>query len=104
MSEPAFLQNVRDRGQQLMAGLRELQRHDDGITQVRGLGLMVGTQFNDPARVAAMQSHCLHEGRMIVMNAGTYSNTLRWMPPLIVNEHEIELGLTAFTAALKATS
>ena len=104
MSEPTFMPNVRERGEQLMAGLRELQLHDGGITQVRGLGLMVGTQFDDPARVAAIQSHCLEEGRMIVMNAGTYSNTLRWMPPLIVNEHEIELGLAAFTAALKATS
>ena len=104
MTDPAFLQNVRDRGEQLMAGLRELQGHDDGITQVRGLGLMVGTQFKDPARVTAIQAHCLEEGRMIVMNAGTYGNTLRWMPPLIVNEHEIQIGLDAFAAALKATA
>jgi 4-aminobutyrate aminotransferase len=104
MSEPSFLQNVRDRGEQLMAGLRELQAHDDGITHVRGLGLMIGTQFSDAARVSAIQQHCLEEGRMIVMNAGTYGNVLRWMPPLTVNEHEIELGLAAFTAALKATS
>lgn len=104
MSEPAFLQNVRERGEQLMSGIRELQRHDDGITDVRGLGLMVGTEFGDAARVAAIQKHCLEEGRMIVMNAGTYSNTLRWMPPLVVNEHEIEIGLGAFGAALKATA
>ena len=104
MSDPAFLQNVRDRGEQLMAGLRELQLHDAGVTDVRGLGLMVGTEFSDPARVAAIQKHCREEGRMIVMNAGTYSNTLRWMPPLVVNEHEIEIGLAAFAAALKATS
>ncbi|MCU1391622.1 MAG: gabT [Ilumatobacteraceae bacterium] len=104
MSDPAFLQNVRDRGQQLMDGLRELQHHDAGITQVRGLGLMVGTELNDGARVAAIQKHCLEEGRMILMNAGTYGTTLRWMPPLVVNEHEIEIGLAAFGAALKATA
>ncbi len=104
MSDPAFLQNVRDRGVQLVEGIRELQRHDDGIIDVRGLGLMVGTEFSDPGRVAAIQKHCLEEGRMIVMNAGTYSNTLRWMPPLVVNEDEIEIGLAAFAAALKATA
>ena len=98
------MQNVRDRGQQLMDGLRELQRHDDGIVQVRGLGLMVGTEFSDAARVAAIQKHCLEEGRMILMNAGTYATTLRWMAPLVVNEHEIEIGLAAFAAALKATA
>jgi 4-aminobutyrate aminotransferase len=104
MSDPAFLQNVRDRGRQLRDGLDELQRHDPGILQVRGLGLMIGTEFTDAARVAAIQSHCLEEGRVILMNAGTYSTTLRWMPPLIVDEHEIEIALAAFAAALKATA
>ncbi len=104
MSDPAFLQNVRDRGEQLMAGLRDLQRHDEGITQVRGLGLMVASQFNDPARVAAVQRHCLEEGRVILLNAGTYGNVVRWMPPLVITEGEVEIGLAAFAAALKATS
>ncbi len=104
MSAPGFLANVRTRGDQLTAGLRELQRDDNAITDVRGLGLMVGTEFSDPVRVASIQKHCLEEGRMILMNAGTYSNTLRWMPPLVVSEHEIEIGLAAFAGALKATS
>ena len=37
-------------------------------------------------------------------NAGTYGRTLRWMPPLVVNEREIDLALAAFGAALKATA
>ena len=104
MSDPAFMPNVVERGEQLMSGLRELQNHDAGITDVRGLGLMVGTEFSDPTRVAAIQKHCLDEGRMILMNAGTYGNTLRWMPPLVVSAHEIEIGLGTFGAALKATA
>ncbi len=104
MTDPAFLQNVRERGSQLTIGLRELQRHDPGIVDVRGPGLMIGTEFTDATRVAAIQKHCLDEGRMILMNAGTYATTLRWMPPLVVNEHEIEIGLAAFASALKATA
>ena len=104
MADPAFLANVNARGAQLMAGIRELQKEYPVITQVRGLGLMVGTQFSDPARVAAITKHCLEEGHLILMNAGTYGNTLRWMPPLVVNEHEIDLALAAFGAALKATN
>ncbi|HSB86075.1 MAG TPA: aspartate aminotransferase family protein [Ilumatobacteraceae bacterium] len=104
MSEAGFLDNVVARGEQLQAGLRELQREHDVIAQVRGLGLMVGTEFHDPARVAAIQKHCLDEGHMILMNAGTYGKCLRWMPPLVVNEREIDLGLAAFSAALKATA
>jgi 4-aminobutyrate aminotransferase-like enzyme len=29
---------------------------------------------------------------------------LRWMPPLVVSEAEIDRGLAAFTAALEATA
>ncbi len=104
MSEPGFLDNVVARGTQLQAGIRELQQEHDVIAQVRGLGLMVGTEFHDAARVAAIQKHCLEEGHMILMNAGTYGKCLRWMPPLVVSEREIDLGLAAFAAALKATA
>ena len=104
VTAPGFMENVNERGEQLQRGLREVQAEDAGITQVRGLGLMIGTDFNDPARVAAVQSRCLSEGHLIVMNAGTYGRTLRWMPPLIVNEREIDLALAAFGGAVKATS
>ncbi len=104
MSDPAFLANVQARGQQLRAGITELQHEHDVITQVRGLGLMVGTEFSDPARVSAITKHCLEEGRLILMNAGTYGSCLRWMPPLVVTDREIDLALAAFSAALKATA
>jgi 4-aminobutyrate aminotransferase len=104
MEDPAFLANVRERGEQLMAGIRELQSEHDVIVQVRGMGLMVGTEFRDAARVSAIQKHCLEEGKLILMNAGTYGKCLRWMPPLVVNDREIDLALAAFAAALKATA
>jgi 4-aminobutyrate aminotransferase len=104
LTAPGFMENVNARGEQLMAGIRELQHEHPVITQVRGLGLMVGTEFSDSARVAAIQQHCLEEGHLILMNAGTYGKCLRWMPPLVVNEREIDLALAAFGAALKATA
>jgi 4-aminobutyrate aminotransferase len=104
MQEPGFLENVVARGEQLRGGLRELQQEHPSILQVRGLGLMVGVEFDDPARVAAVIKHSLDEGHLILMNAGTYGRSLRWMPPLVVNEREIDLALAAFGAALKATS
>ena len=104
MTEAGFMDNVNARGEQLMDGLRAVQADDPGILQVRGLGLMVGTEFNDPARVSAIQARCLSEGQLILMNAGTYGRTLRWMPPLVVNEREIDLALAAFGGAAKSTS
>jgi 4-aminobutyrate aminotransferase-like enzyme len=104
LTEDGFLDNVVARGEQLQAGLRDLQRHDGGIAQVRGLGLMVATELTDAGRVAAIQRHALDEGKVILMNAGTYGRTLRWMPPLVVTETEVDQALAAFGAALKATA
>jgi 4-aminobutyrate aminotransferase len=110
LTEAGFLEAVDARGRQLLAGLEGLAADDDGVSDVRGLGLMVAaeladpaTGLPDPARVAAIQRHCLEEGHLILMNAGTYGNVIRWMPPLIVSEAEIDRGLETFALALKET-
>ncbi|MBK9179865.1 MAG: aminotransferase class III-fold pyridoxal phosphate-dependent enzyme [Acidimicrobiales bacterium] len=111
LTEPGFVEHVQARGGQLIGGLRELQRHDPGLGDVRGLGLMVASELVDPAtgqpdaaRVAAVQHHCVDEGRLLLMNAGTHGNVIRWMPPLVVTEAQIDQALAAFGAALKATA
>jgi 4-aminobutyrate aminotransferase len=104
MTEPGFLDNVVARGRQLTDGLAGLQRGDAGFRQVRGAGLMVATVFDDPARVAALMHHCLEDGHLILMSAGTDGTVLRWMPPLVVTAAEIDEALQTFAAALKATA
>jgi 4-aminobutyrate aminotransferase-like enzyme len=65
---------------------------------------MVATVFADPARVGAVMQHCLNEGRLILMSAGTDGTVLRWMPPLVVTAAEIDEAVQSFGAALKATA
>jgi 4-aminobutyrate aminotransferase len=101
LTEPGFLAAVRARGEQLADGLRALQSVDAGLRQVRGLGLMVATVFDDPGRVAAVAGHCLRDGHLILMTAGTDGTVLRWMPPLVVSAAEIDEALAAFADALK---
>ena len=62
LTAPGFLDAVNHRGEELRSGMRELARSDAGIVDVRGLGLMNGIQFADPARVRAITAHCLDEG------------------------------------------
>jgi 4-aminobutyrate aminotransferase len=104
LTAPGFLAGVVARGEQLTAGLLDLQRQHPGVRQVRGPGLMVAAELDDAARVAAVQAHCREEGRLILMSAGTYGTVLRWMPPLVVAAAEIDEALDAFGAALKATA
>jgi 4-aminobutyrate aminotransferase len=110
LTEAGFLEEVAARGRQLLSGLQELAADDDGLSDTRGLGLMVAAELTDPAtglpdpaRVAAIQRHCLQAGHVILMNAGTYGNVVRFMPPLVVSEAEIDQGLEAFAGALKET-
>jgi 4-aminobutyrate aminotransferase len=103
LTEPGFLDAVSARGEQLRAGLRALAEEDAGVVDVRGPGLMVASELSDAGRVAAVLRHCLDDGHLILMNAGTFGTVIRWMPPLVVNEAEIDTALAAFGKALAAT-
>lgn len=103
MSEPGFMDNVRSRGTQLRDGLSELKEFDPGLRQVRGPGLMVASTFEDAARVPHVIAHCLREGRLILMNAGTHGDIIRWMPPLVVTADEIDEAVQIFGNALRVT-
>jgi len=110
LTAPGFLDAVQARGEQLRAGLRELAAEHPVIGDVRGPGLMVGCELMtadgrpDAARTAEVIAHCKDEGRLLLMNAGTGGNVVRWMPPLVVSAAEIDRGLAAFAAALTATA
>ncbi|MFW2334414.1 aspartate aminotransferase family protein [Ilumatobacter sp.] len=104
MGEPGFLDNVRSRGTQLRDALSELKEHHPVLRQVRGPGLMVAASFEDPSVVPGVLDHCLRDGGVILMSAGTDGNIVRWMPPLIVTAAEIDEAVGAFANALKAVA
>jgi 4-aminobutyrate aminotransferase len=101
VTAPGFLQDVQARGAQLVDGLRDIVGAE---AEVRGLGLMVALENQEPARTAAMIAHCLREGRVILMNAGSKGQVIRFMPPLVVTADEVERCLDAVRAAWKATA
>ncbi len=101
-----LLENANKRGSQLMAGLRHLQENYAGIGDVRGLGLMIGTEFrtakNEPDKKSAKAiiQACL-DSRLLLLSCGTWDNTIRWIPPLIVSEDQITRALEIFEQALQ---
>lgn len=110
LTEPGFLDNVNARGRQLRDGMRKLASQHPVLADIRGPGLMVAADFRDPvtlapdpARTAAVIDHCREHSRLLCMSAGTWGNVIRFMPPLVVDETEIDLALTALAVALDAT-
>jgi 4-aminobutyrate aminotransferase len=98
------------RGLQLIEGLRALQSRHAGVGDVRGLGLMVAAELThadgspDAARTTAVMDHCLREAHLVLMSCGADGNVVRFMPPLVVSEAQIDDALAAFDKALAATS
>jgi 4-aminobutyrate aminotransferase-like enzyme len=91
----------------LRSGLQALAGQHPCLGDVRGLGLMIGTQIVDPAsgrpdaaRAAAVQRHCREAGQLLLATAGTDGSVVRWMPPLVVTVAEIDQALAAFAAAV----
>ncbi|MCB0165934.1 MAG: aspartate aminotransferase family protein [Anaerolineae bacterium] len=110
IQDEGLVENAAIRGQQLMDGLTELQGRYPVLGDVRGLGLMVGCEFTDPdtkqpapAVTKAVLSHAFEEGHLLLLSCGTYANTIRWIPPLVVTESQINEGLEKFERALAAS-
>jgi 4-aminobutyrate aminotransferase len=107
MRDEKMLENAAERGVQLMTGLRKYQEEYPQIGDVRGLGLMVGTEFIVDGKQAKAKQlvkdiiHAAEEKGMLLLSCGTYDNTLRWIPPLNVTADQINDGLKIFGEALK---
>ena len=93
-----------------MGRLRELQsefgKRSGVIGDVRGLGLMVGAEFTaaegtpatGPAK--AVVKGCL-ERHLLLLTCGPWNNTVRWIPPLVVTQEQIEDAVAVFKDALE---
>jgi 4-aminobutyrate aminotransferase len=107
MREENMLENATERGIQLTTGLRKFQEEYSQIGDVRGKGLMIGTEFivdgrPDRAKPLAKEIiHCAEENGLLLLSCGTYDNTIRWIPPLNVTSEQIHDGLQIFESALK---
>jgi acetylornithine/N-succinyldiaminopimelate aminotransferase len=102
ISEPAFLENVRDVAllmKQRLAGLKD--QYPDVIAEVRGEGLLIGIK----AQVGVSNTELAEAARaekLITIPAG--DNVVRLLPPLIIGEAEVRTALEKLGAACAAIS
>jgi 4-aminobutyrate aminotransferase len=102
-----MLENATERGIQLVTGLRKFQEEYSQIGDVRGKGLMIGTEFIVDGRAHKAKQlvkdviHSAEKRGLLLLSCGTYDNTLRWIPPLNVTAEQINDGLRIFGEAMK---
>ena len=85
--------NARERGAQLMAGLRAIP--SDRVREVRGLGLLIGVELKENASSAI---RALQDEGVLALGAGP--TVVRYLPPLVITEQEIDRVLAASAKAL----
>ncbi|RZS43786.1 4-aminobutyrate aminotransferase [Herbihabitans rhizosphaerae] len=104
--EEKLVHNAEVMGQRLRAGLERVGSAHDAIGDVRGLGLMLASEFvtpqgdPDPETAQRAQKAAVDEG-LLLLTCGPFNNVVRMIPALIVDEPAIDEGLRAWAAAVE---
>ncbi|MGE5304127.1 MAG: acetyl ornithine aminotransferase family protein [Alphaproteobacteria bacterium] len=104
--EQGLVNNAATQGEHLKRQLMELKNRHPAVGDVRGLGLMVGVEFQrgtpggtpDPKLRDQVIEKCFESGLLLL---GCGESTLRMCPPLIVSGAEIDTAVKIFASVLK---
>jgi 2,2-dialkylglycine decarboxylase (pyruvate) len=112
IEQEGLVEQARQRGEYLLARLRELQQRHEHIGDVRGKGLLVGIELvedrdtKEPADALgiAVGNECLRRGLSmnIVRSTGGMLNCFRMAPPLSITESEIDTAIAIIDEAITA--
>ena len=95
IQDEGLLENARAMGERLRAGLASI----DGVSEARGLGLLVAAEIATEAGPVAARA--LENG--LLVNA-VRSTSIRMAPPLIVSAAEIDRGVELFAKTLQSVT
>jgi len=95
IEDEKLVQNADERGSQLRSALSGIAAKHDQITDVRGLGLMIGNEFRDAdgnpdgATAAAAQQEAAKRG-LLLLTCGAWGQVVRFIPALVVKPDEVD--------------
>ena len=92
--DDTFLAEVKRKGEKLQKALAALPK----VKSVSGLGLMIGVEFEEGTKAADVVVKCIEKGVLFL----TAKTKLRLLPPLIINDEQIEKGIAVLKEVLEA--
>lgn len=108
MEREKLPERTAEMGEYAMGKLKEMQKSNPLIGEVRGLGLMIGVELikdaektPGTAEAEAIRDKCLQDG-LIVGVGGIHGNVIRFQPPLVISKQQIDQALDIFKGALTA--
>jgi 4-aminobutyrate aminotransferase len=109
IQDEGLVANAAEMGQRLQDGLRKVAAEHAVIGDVRGLGLMVASEFSttdgEPDTAAAQRAQrAAAERGMLLLLCGAYGNVVRMVPALIVNADQIDEAVRIWADAVAAAA
>ncbi len=92
-----LVQNAAEVGEYLIDKLKEFAKTQPHITEVRGLGLMIGIEFDMP--IKEIRTNLVYEQHCFTGAAST--NILRLLPPLCFSKAECDIFIEKLKKAIK---
>ena len=108
IEEEKLVTNAAERGDQLRAALTAVAEHHPEVTDVRGLGLMLGNEFRDAggnpdgAAAGRAQQEAARRG-LLLLTCGAWGQVVRFIPALVVNEAQVDEAAQLWRDTLAAT-
>ncbi|QIV80796.1 aspartate aminotransferase family protein [Mycolicibacterium frederiksbergense] len=105
--DEGLVANAADRGSQLRDGLQLVADKHEAITDVRGLGLMLGNEFRDaagkpdPATASAAQQEAARRG-LLLLTCGAWGQVVRFIPALVVDADQVDEAVGIWADAVSA--
>lgn len=100
VSDEGLLANARERGKQFRAGIDRLLLQFPILNLVRGKGLLNAVQLNDAETGTAAWDLCLLMASEGLLAKPTHGNIIRFAPPLIITEAQMDEALSRIERAL----
>ena len=103
VADPEFLAQATALGETMRGRLEQLAVKHDAIGEVRGLGPMLAFEFAEraPDQAAAVVAAAF-ERDLLLLACGIYGNVIRLLPPLTIDDAELDEGLTLLEESLDA--
>lgn len=96
VADPAFLDRVNHAGDYIRGKIASWNLPI--VKDVRGKGLMIGTQIDSSVKPFDIEVKCLERG-LCTTTAG--SDVVRFLPPLVITDKEIDEGLAIYKSVLE---
>jgi 4-aminobutyrate aminotransferase len=102
INDEKLVENAAERGDQLRAGLLEVAGEHAAVSDVRGLGLMLGNEFRDAdgnpdgTAAAAAQQEAARRG-LLLLTCGVWGQVVRFIPALVVQPDQVDEALSIWS-------